>query len=122
MKPNSNVAEFAAVGQVMLPSSLDNSAFGKALDEDIEKLRKDGAIKKILEKYGIDAAAGEPGTPSELCPSRNCTRAAQNQNPAMKRVVRQYSFDNSIPKLPLRMSSCWTSSVPEVGLELHSRP
>jgi polar amino acid transport system substrate-binding protein len=50
----------------MLPSSLDNKDFGKALDEDIEKLRKDGTIKKILEKYGIDPAAGEPGAPSAL--------------------------------------------------------
>ncbi|MCP1415525.1 ABC transporter substrate-binding protein [Paenarthrobacter sp. A20] len=66
VKPNPNVPEFASVGQVMLPSSLDNEAFGKALDEDIEKLRADGTIKKILEKYGIDAAAGEPGAASEL--------------------------------------------------------
>jgi polar amino acid transport system substrate-binding protein len=66
VKPNPNVPEFASVGQVMLPSSLDNSAFGKALDEDIEKLRADGTIKKILEKYGIDPAAGEPGAPSAL--------------------------------------------------------
>jgi polar amino acid transport system substrate-binding protein len=66
VKPNPNVPEFASVGQVMLPSSLDNKDFGKALDEDIEKLRKDGTIKKILEKYGIDPAAGEPGAPSAL--------------------------------------------------------
>ncbi|MCP1415542.1 ABC transporter substrate-binding protein [Paenarthrobacter sp. A20] len=66
VKPNPNVPEFGAVGQVMLPSSLENEAFGKALDEDIEKLRKDGTIKTILEKYGIDPAAGEPGAPSEL--------------------------------------------------------
>jgi polar amino acid transport system substrate-binding protein len=66
VKPNPNVPEFASVGQVMLPSSLDNPAFGKALDEDIEKLRANGTIKKILEKYGIDASAGEPGAPSAL--------------------------------------------------------
>jgi polar amino acid transport system substrate-binding protein len=64
--PNPNVPEFAAVGQVMLPSSLDNEALGKALDEDIEKLREDGTIKKILEKYGLDPAVGEPGAPSAL--------------------------------------------------------
>ena len=66
VKPNPNVPQFASVGQVMLPSSLDNQALGKALDEDIEKLRADGTIKKILEKYGIDPAVGEPGAPSEL--------------------------------------------------------
>ena len=66
VKPNPNVPQFAAVGQVMLPSSLDNEALGKALDEDIEKLRENGTIKKILEKYGIDPAVGEPGAPSEL--------------------------------------------------------
>ena len=66
VKPNPNVPQFAAVGQVMLPSSLDNEALGKALDEDIEKLRENGTIKKILEKYGIDPAVGEPGASSEL--------------------------------------------------------
>ena len=66
VKPNPNVPEFAAVGQVMLPSSLDNEAFGKALDEDIEKLRENGTIKKILEKYGLNPAVGEPGAPNEL--------------------------------------------------------
>ncbi len=66
VKPNPNVPQFAGVGQVMLPSSLDNEALGKALDEDIQKLRGDGTIKKILEKYGIDPSVGEPGAPSEL--------------------------------------------------------
>jgi polar amino acid transport system substrate-binding protein len=66
VKPNPHVPEFSSVGQAMFPSSLDNGAFGKALDEDIEKLRKDGTIKKILEKYGVDPAAGEPGAPSTL--------------------------------------------------------
>ncbi|MFK0009512.1 substrate-binding periplasmic protein [Paenarthrobacter sp. NPDC090520] len=64
--PNANVPEFAAVGQVMLPSSLNNDAFGKAIDEDIKKLRENGTIKKILEKYGIDPSVGEPGAPTEL--------------------------------------------------------
>jgi polar amino acid transport system substrate-binding protein len=66
VKPNANVPQFAAVGQVMLPSSLDNEALGKALDEDIEKLRENGTIKKILEKYGVDPSVGEPGAPSLL--------------------------------------------------------
>lgn len=66
VKPNANVPEFAAVGQVMLPSSLDNTELGKALDEDIEKLRENGTIKKILEKYGLDPAVGEPGEPGAL--------------------------------------------------------
>ncbi|MFD1211435.1 substrate-binding periplasmic protein [Arthrobacter sp. GCM10027362] len=66
VNPNPHVPQFAAVGQVMLPSSLDNDTLGKALDEDIKKLRENGTIKKILEKYGVDPAAGEPGAPSEL--------------------------------------------------------
>ncbi|MEV8132527.1 transporter substrate-binding domain-containing protein [Pseudarthrobacter oxydans] len=66
VKPNPNVPQFAAVGQVMLPSSLENDALGKALDEDIQKLREDGTIKKLLEKYGIDPSVGEPGAPTEL--------------------------------------------------------
>jgi polar amino acid transport system substrate-binding protein len=66
VKPNPNVPQFAAVGQVMLPSSLDNTTLGKALDEDIQKLRENGTIKKLLEKYGIDPKVGEPGAPTEL--------------------------------------------------------
>lgn len=66
VKPNANVPQFASVGQVMLPSALDNQELGKALDEDIKKLREDGTIKKILEKYGIDPSVGEPGEPSLL--------------------------------------------------------
>jgi len=66
VKPNANVPQFAAVGQVMLPSSLENDALGKALDADIQTLRDNGTIKKILDKYGIDASVGEPGAPSEL--------------------------------------------------------
>ncbi|APX02938.1 substrate-binding periplasmic protein [Arthrobacter sp. QXT-31] len=66
VKPNPKVPQFAAVGQVMLPSSLDNEALGKALDEDIKTLRDNGTIKKLLEKYGVDASVGEPGAPTEL--------------------------------------------------------
>lgn len=66
VKPNANVPQFASVGQVMLPSALDNDTLGKALDEDIKKLRENGTIKAILEKYGIDPSVGEPGAPSEL--------------------------------------------------------
>ncbi|PNH80197.1 ABC transporter substrate-binding protein [Arthrobacter sp. AFG20] len=66
VKPNPNVPQFAALGQVMLPSSLDNDTLGKALDEDIQKLRENGTIKKLLEKYGIDPSVGEPGAPTEL--------------------------------------------------------
>lgn len=66
VKPNPNVPQFAAVGQVMLPSSLDNDALGKALDQDIQKLREDGTIKELLEKYGVDPSVGEPGAPTEL--------------------------------------------------------
>ncbi|GAA5194555.1 ABC transporter substrate-binding protein [Arthrobacter gyeryongensis] len=64
--PNPHVPQFAGVGQVMLPSSLDNATLGKALDEDITKLRQNGTIKTILQKYGIDPTVGEPGAPSEL--------------------------------------------------------
>ncbi|MFV0434913.1 MAG: substrate-binding periplasmic protein [Leucobacter sp.] len=64
--PNKNVPQFDKVGQVMWPSSLDNEDLGKAIDENIETLREDGTIKKILEEYGIDPAVGEPGEPNEL--------------------------------------------------------
>lgn len=64
--PNPHVPQFDAVGQVMWPSSLENEALGKALDENIEALREDGTITEILEKYGIDPAVGDPGPPTEL--------------------------------------------------------
>jgi polar amino acid transport system substrate-binding protein len=38
----------------MLPSSLDNEAFGKALDEDFIEFRENGNIEKILKKYGLN--------------------------------------------------------------------
>lgn len=66
VQPNDNVPEWSAVGQVMWPSSLDNTELGKAIDEDIEALREDGTIAEILEKYGIDPSVGEPGEPTEL--------------------------------------------------------
>lgn len=66
VKPNPNVPEFASVGQVMWPSSLDNPDLGKAIDEDIETLRKDGTIAETLKKYGLDPAVGEPGEPNML--------------------------------------------------------
>src|SRR5262245_58327686 len=36
---------------------------------------------------------------------------AQNQNPAVNSVARQYCLENSIPKLPVRVSSCSTSVI-----------
>lgn len=64
--PNVQVPQFDAVGQVMWPTSLENEALSKALDENIEALREDGTIAKILEKYGIDPSVGEPGPATEL--------------------------------------------------------
>ena len=66
VKPNPKVPEFASVGQVMWPSSLDNPELGKAIDENIETLRKDGTIAETLKKYGLDPAVGEPGKPNML--------------------------------------------------------
>lgn len=66
VKPNPKVPEFASVGQVMWPSSLDNPELGKAIDENIEALRKDGTIAETLKKYGLDPAVGEPGEPNML--------------------------------------------------------
>ena len=66
VKPNPNVPEWAKVGQVMWPSSLQNEGFGKAIDADIETLRQDGTIAEILTKYGIDPSVGQPGDPTEL--------------------------------------------------------
>lgn len=66
VKPNPKVPEFASVGQVMWPSSLENPELGKAIDENIETLRKDGTLTEVLNKYGLDPAVGEPGEPNML--------------------------------------------------------
>ncbi|WP_449276857.1 substrate-binding periplasmic protein [Leucobacter sp. GX24907] len=64
--PNVNVPEFEKPGQVGFPTSLENEAFGDAVDETIQDLHDDGTIAKLLEKYGLSADAAETGEPYEL--------------------------------------------------------
>lgn len=64
--PNDNVPEFASPGQVMWPSSKDNADLGKAIDEDIEAMHKDGFIEKALKDAGLNPKSADVGTPSAL--------------------------------------------------------
>lgn len=64
--PNPEVPEFAAIGQIMWPSSLENPDLSEAIDANIETLRADGTIAEILEEYGLDPASAEPGEPNLL--------------------------------------------------------
>lgn len=53
-------------GQLNWPTSKDNPELTAALDEQIEAMREDGTIAKMLEKYGLDASAAEVGEPGLL--------------------------------------------------------
>lgn len=48
------IQAFETPGQINFPYALTNAAIGKAMDADIEKLRADGFIAKVLEKYGVN--------------------------------------------------------------------
>lgn len=53
-------------GQVNWPTSKKNPELTAAINAQIDALRADGTIAKILKKYGLDATAAEVGKPNEL--------------------------------------------------------
>ena len=60
------IASTAAPGQTNFPTNKSKEALGKAINEDIAKLRSDGELKKIAQKYDYPVEATEPGTPNLL--------------------------------------------------------
>ncbi|WP_449278909.1 substrate-binding periplasmic protein [Leucobacter sp. GX24907] len=66
VEPVDEVPEFAKPGQVGWPTSYDNEAFGKALDENIAKLHEDGKVAEVLEAYDLPASSAEVGDAYEL--------------------------------------------------------
>lgn len=63
IKPDPRVAASQEAGQGTFPMTKDNTAMGKAFDEDIEQLHKDGTIGKLLTKYGLSELAATTGAP-----------------------------------------------------------
>ena len=63
IKPDPRVAASQEAGQGTFPLTKDNTAMGKAFDEDIEQLHKDGTIGKLLAKYGLSESAATTGAP-----------------------------------------------------------
>lgn len=53
-------------GQLNWPTNKENPELTAALDEQIEAMREDGTIAKMLEKYGLDAGAADVGEPGLL--------------------------------------------------------
>lgn len=66
LSPDERWSPTVGVGQTNFPVNKDNDALGKAIDENIDALRKDGTLKQLAEKYGFDPSVAEPGEPNLL--------------------------------------------------------
>lgn len=66
LQPDTRIPVTAHPGQLNWPTKLENTELTKAINEDIEDLRKDGTIAELLKKYGMDASAAEVGEPGML--------------------------------------------------------
>ncbi|MGP0224055.1 substrate-binding periplasmic protein [Paenarthrobacter sp. NCHU4564] len=66
LQPDSRIPVTAHPGQLNWPTKLDNTELTKALNENIEDLRKEGIIAELLKKYGMDSSAAEVGEPDML--------------------------------------------------------
>jgi polar amino acid transport system substrate-binding protein len=66
IQPDPRIASTASPGQTNFPTNKSNAALGKAINEDIAKIRSSGDLKKIAEKYSYPVEATEPGTPNLL--------------------------------------------------------
>ncbi len=51
-------------GQADLPNRLGNETMNDALNESIAKLKSEGFIAEVLEKYGLDPSAADTGPPT----------------------------------------------------------
>lgn len=64
--PDERVEASVAPGQAGWPHTKGNDAMTKALNADIEHLRKTGVIARVLKEYGLPEAAAEVGEPHLL--------------------------------------------------------
>ncbi len=53
-------------GQTNFPVNLKNPELGKAFDADIAELRASGELKRIVESFGFQPEAADPGAPNLL--------------------------------------------------------
>jgi polar amino acid transport system substrate-binding protein len=63
IKPDPRVGASMEAGQGAFPMNKKNTSLLTAIDADIADLHKNGAIAKILAKYGLDPSAAETGAP-----------------------------------------------------------
>lgn len=66
LQPDARIPVTAHPGQLNWPTKLDNTELTKAINDNIEDLRKDGTIAELLKKYGMDASAADVGEPGML--------------------------------------------------------
>lgn len=66
LKADPRIAATQDPGQTNFPVSKDNPSLLAAFNDDITELHNNGTITKILEKYGMEASAGDTGEPREL--------------------------------------------------------
>jgi polar amino acid transport system substrate-binding protein len=66
LQADARIPVTAHPGQLNWPTKLDNPDLTKALNENIEDLRKDGTIAELLKKYGMDPSAATVGEPNML--------------------------------------------------------
>ncbi|MFE4835666.1 substrate-binding periplasmic protein [Arthrobacter sp. NPDC056691] len=66
LQPDPRIPVTAHPGQLNWPTKLDSPELTKAINENIEELRKDGTIAGLLKKYGMDPSAAEVGEPNML--------------------------------------------------------
>ena len=60
------ISSTASPGQTNFPTNKSNPTLGKAINDDIAKIRSSGDLKKIAEKYGYPVEATEPGVSNLL--------------------------------------------------------
>ncbi|MEO7350951.1 MAG: transporter substrate-binding domain-containing protein [Marmoricola sp.] len=63
VKPDPRVASTKEPAQVTFPYTRGNTALGKALDDYIAQLHKDGKLVEILKEHGLPASAAVVGAP-----------------------------------------------------------
>lgn len=74
LKPTPVLDETTNVPQTNFPVSQSNAELGDAINADIDTLRKDGTIEKIVVPFGIDKSAVDVGIPRMVkCPVGKAT-------------------------------------------------
>ncbi len=62
-QPDPRIRATKEAAQAAFPYAKSATAFGAALDADIQAMHKDGTIAKIMKSYGLSASAADTGAP-----------------------------------------------------------